>query len=154
MGYTFNAGPECEFFLFHTDETGRPTTLTHDMGGYFDLSPMDLGEDARRDICLTLEDMGFDVQASHHEDATVARIDFRYDEALRAADNFMTFKIIVKCAKRHNLHATFMPKPSRVWRGVVCISTCPFQETVKTFSGTARMSEDYPGRHIVSWQVL
>jgi glutamine synthetase len=113
MGYTFNAGPECEFFLFHTDETGRPTTLTHDMGGYFDLSPMDLGEDARRDICLTLEDMGFDVQASHHEDANGQHeVDFRYDEALRAADNFMTFKIIVKkVAKRHNLHATFMPKP-------------------------------------------
>ena len=113
MGYTFNAGPECEFFLFHTDETGRPTTMTHDMGGYFDLSPMDLGEDARRDICLTLEDMGFDVQASHHEDANGQHeVDFRYDEALRAADNFMTFKIIVKkVAKRHNLHATFMPKP-------------------------------------------
>jgi glutamine synthetase len=83
------------------------------MGGYFDLSPMDLGEDARRDICLTLEDMGFDVQASHHEDANGQHeVDFRYDEALRAADNFMTFKIIVKkVAKRHNLHATFMPKP-------------------------------------------
>jgi glutamine synthetase len=83
------------------------------MGGYFDLSPRDLGEDARRDICLTLEDMGFDVQASHHEDANGQHeVDFRYDEALRAADNFMTFKIIVKkVAKRHNLHATFMPKP-------------------------------------------
>mgnify|MGYP000262097108 FL=1 len=113
MGYTFNAGPECEFFLFHTDETGKPTTQTHDMGGYFDLSPMDLGEDARRDICLTLEAMGFDVEASHHEDANGQHeIDFRYDEALRAADNLMTFKIIVKTiAKRHGLYATFMPKP-------------------------------------------
>lgn len=113
MGYTFNAGPECEFFLFHTDEAGKPTTLTHDEGGYFDLSPMDLGEDARRDICLTLEAMGFDVEASHHEDANGQHeIDFRYDEALRAADNFMTFKIIVKTvARRHGLYATFMPKP-------------------------------------------
>jgi len=113
MGYTFNVGPECEFFLFHTDETGKPTTQTHDMGGYFDLSPMDLGEDARRDICLTLEAMGFDVEASHHEDANGQHeIDFRYDEALRAADNLMTFKIIVKTiAKRHGLYATFMPKP-------------------------------------------
>lgn len=113
MGYTFNIGPEMEFFLFHTDETGRPTTITHDRGGYFDLSPMDLGEDARRDICLTLEAMGFDVQASHHENANGQHeVDFKYDEALKSADNIMTFKIIVKkVAKRHGLHATFMPKP-------------------------------------------
>ncbi|MCX7773656.1 MAG: type I glutamate--ammonia ligase [Clostridia bacterium] len=113
MGYTFNVGPECEFFLFHTDEAGKPTTLTHDQGGYFDLSPMDLGEDARRDICLTLEEMGFDVEASHHEVANGQHeIDFRYDEALRAADKFMSFKIVVKTvARRHGLAATFMPKP-------------------------------------------
>ncbi|HOQ75028.1 MAG TPA: type I glutamate--ammonia ligase [Thermoclostridium sp.] len=113
MGYTFNIGPECEFFLLHTDETGRPTTMTHDRGGYFDLSPMDLGEDARRDICLALEEMGFDVHASHHETANGQHeVDFRYDEALRSADNLMTFRIIVKkVVKRHGLHATFMPKP-------------------------------------------
>ncbi|NLW02458.1 MAG: type I glutamate--ammonia ligase [Clostridiaceae bacterium] len=113
MGYTFNIGPECEFFLFHTDETGKPTTMTHDKGGYFDLSPMDLGEDARRDICLTLEKMDFDVHASHHETANGQHeVDFRYDEALRSADNLMTFKIIVKkVVKSHGLHATFMPKP-------------------------------------------
>lgn len=113
MGYTFNVGPECEFFLFHTDDAGKPTTLTHDQGGYFDLSPIDLGEDARRDICLTLEEMGFDVEASHHEVANGQHeIDFRYDEALISADKFMTFKIVVKTvARRHGLAATFMPKP-------------------------------------------
>lgn len=113
MGYTLNVGPECEFFLFHTDDNGRPTTLTHDEGGYFDLSPMDLGEDARRDICLTLEDMGFDVEASHHEVANGQHeIDFRYAEALQAADMLMTFKLVVKTiARRHGLAATFMPKP-------------------------------------------
>lgn len=113
MGYTFNVGPECEFFLFHTDENGKPTTLTHDKGGYFDLSPIDLGEDARRDICLTLEEMGFDVEASHHEVANGQHeIDFRYDDALAAADKFMSFKIVVKTiARRHGLAATFMPKP-------------------------------------------
>lgn len=113
IGYTFNVGPECEFFLFHTDETGRPTTLTHDKGSYFDLSPIDLGEDARRDICLSLEDMGFDVEASHHEVANGQHeIDFKYDEALAAADKLMTFKIVVKSvARRHGLAATFMPKP-------------------------------------------
>jgi glutamine synthetase len=113
MGYTFNVGPEVEFFLFHTDESGKPTTVTHDKGGYFDLSPMDLGEDARRDICLSLEDMGFVIEASHHEVADGQHeIDFRYGEALKAADNFMTFKLVVKTvARRHGLYATFMPKP-------------------------------------------
>jgi glutamine synthetase len=113
MGYTFNVGPECEFFLFHTDEAGKPTILTHDQGGYFDLSPIDLGEDARRDICLTLEEMGFDVEASHHEVANGQHeIDFRYDEALKAADMLTSFKIVVKTvARRHGLAATFMPKP-------------------------------------------
>jgi glutamine synthetase len=113
MGYTFKVGPEVEFFLFHTDESGKPTTITHDKGGYFDLSPMDLGEDARRDICLNLEDMGFVIEASHHEVADGQHeIDFRYGEALQAADNFMTFKLVVKTvARRHGLYATFMPKP-------------------------------------------
>lgn len=113
MGYTFNVGPECEFFLFHTDEEGKPTTITHDDGSYFDLAPIDLGEDARRDICIALEEMGFDIEASHHE---VARgqheIDFKYAEALKTADNVMTFKLVVKSiSQRHGLHATFMPKP-------------------------------------------
>ena len=113
MGYTFNVGPECEFFLFDTDENTLPTTLTHDKAGYFELGPIDFGENARRDMVLTLEDMGFEVEASHHEMAPAQHeIDFRYDEALKTADNIMTFKLAVKTiAKRHGLHATFMPKP-------------------------------------------
>lgn len=113
LGYKFEVGPECEFFLFHTDENGMPTTLTHEQAGYFDLGPLDLGENARRDIVLTLEDMGFVIEASHHEVAPAQHeIDFKYDEALATADNIMTFKLAVKTiAKRHGLHATFMPKP-------------------------------------------
>ncbi|MGN0483377.1 MAG: type I glutamate--ammonia ligase [Lachnospiraceae bacterium] len=113
MGYRFNVGPECEFFLFHTDEDGQPTTMTHEKAGYFDLGPVDLGENARRDMVLTLEDMGYEIEASHHEVAPAQHeIDFRYDEALVTADNIMTFKLAVKTiAKRHGLFASFMPKP-------------------------------------------
>ena len=112
-GFTFNVGPECEFYLFNTDENGHPTTITHDTAGYFDLSPFDQGEDARRDICLALEEMGFEIEASHHEIAGGQHeIDFKYSEALSAADNFVTFKTAVKsCAGEHGLYATFMPKP-------------------------------------------
>ncbi len=113
MGYVFEVGPECEFFLFNTDENAMPTTITHEQAGYFDLGPVDFGENARRDIVLTLEDMGFVIEASHHEVAPAQHEnDFRYDEALITADNIMTFKLAVKTiAKRHGLHATFMPKP-------------------------------------------
>lgn len=113
LGYTFNAGPECEFFLFHTDDFGNPTNVSHEKAGYFDLGPIDLGENARRDMVLNLESMGFEVLASHHESAPAQHeIDFKYDEALKTADNIMTFKLTVKSiAKRHGLHATFMPKP-------------------------------------------
>ncbi len=113
IGYTMNVGPECEFFLFLTDAEGKPTTVTHDEGGYFDLAPIDKGEDARRDICLMLEDMGFEIEASHHEVAEGQHeIDFKYKDALLTADSIMTFRIIVKTiAARHGLYATFMPKP-------------------------------------------
>lgn len=113
IGYTFDVGPECEFFLFHTDDDGLPTTISHEQATYFDLGPLDLGENARRDIVLTLEEMGFVIESSHHEIAPAQHeIDFRYDEALMTADNIMTFKLVVKTiAKRHGLHATFMPKP-------------------------------------------
>ncbi len=114
MGYdTFNVGPECEFFLFLTDSEGNPTTVTHDNGGYFDLGPVDLGENARRDMCLALEEMGFEVEASHHEVAPGQHeIDFKYADALTSADAILTFKLVVKTiAQRHGLHATFMPKP-------------------------------------------
>ena len=113
MGYTFEVGPECEFFLFHTDDSGQPTTTTHEKAGYFDISPVDLGETARRDMVLTLEEMGFEIESSHHEVASGQHeIDFKYDEALITADHIMTFKLAVRTiAKRHGLHATFMPKP-------------------------------------------
>ncbi len=113
MGYRFNVGPECEFFLFHTDEQGRPTTTTHETAGYFDVGPIDLAENVRRDIVLNLEDMGFDIESSHHEIAPAQHeVDFQYETGLRAADNILTFKMAVKTiAKRHGLHATFMPKP-------------------------------------------
>jgi glutamine synthetase len=113
MGYSFNVGPECEFFLFQVDDNGRPTTITHDHAGYFDLAPIDMGEDARRDMCLPLEDIGFEIEASHHEVAHGQHeIDFKYDTALTTADNIMTFKMVVKMmAKHHGLYATFLPKP-------------------------------------------
>jgi len=112
-GYTFKIGPEFEFFLFNLDEEGQPTTYSSEKAGFFDIGPADYGENARRDIVLTLEDMGFDVQTSHHEIAPAQHeIDFNFDEALQTADNAMTFKMAVKTvAKRHGLHATFMPKP-------------------------------------------
>ena len=113
MGYRMYVGPEAEFFLFHTDAEGNPTTITHDNAGYFDLGPVDLGNNARRDMCLTLEEMDFEVEASHHEVAPGQHeIDFKYDDALTTADQVMTFKTVVRImAQRHGLHATFMPKP-------------------------------------------
>lgn len=113
MGYSFNVGPECEFFLFNTDDNGNPTTISHERAGYFDLGPVDLGENARRDIILNLVEMGFEIEASHHEVAPAQHeIDFKYEDALKTADNIMTFKLAVKSiSKRHGLHATFMPKP-------------------------------------------
>ncbi|MDO4562561.1 MAG: type I glutamate--ammonia ligase [Clostridia bacterium] len=113
MGYTMNVGPECEFFLFQTDDNGKPTTITHDEGGYFDLAPIDMGENCRREICQTLESMGFEIEASHHEVAQGQHeIDFKYEEALKCADDIMTFKLVVKTiAQKHGLHATFMAKP-------------------------------------------
>ncbi|MCL6446995.1 MAG: type I glutamate--ammonia ligase [Armatimonadetes bacterium] len=113
MGFTMNVGPECEFFLFYTDGEGRPTLRTHDQAGYFDLSPVDLGENARRSMVLTLEEMGFEIEASHHEVAPGQHeIDFKYADALDVADKIITFKFVVRTiAQRHGLHATFMPKP-------------------------------------------
>jgi glutamine synthetase len=111
-GFVMNAGPEAEFFLFQT-RGGDPTTETHDAAGYFDLAPVDLGEDVRRQIVLALEAMGFEVEAAHHEVAAGQHeIDFRYDDVLTTADNVSTFRFIVKNVARENgLHATFMPKP-------------------------------------------
>jgi len=113
MGYTFNVGPECEFFLFQTDENGNPTMETNGRAAYFDLAPIDSGETLRQDICITLEETGFEIEASHHENASGQHeIDFKYGEALTAADNILTFKLVVKTvALKNGMHATFMPKP-------------------------------------------
>lgn len=114
LGFTeFNIGPEPEFFLFKTDERGEPTLELNDKGGYFDLAPVDLGENCRRDIVLELEDMGFEIEASHHEVAPGQHeIDFKYADALTTCDNIQTFKLVVRTiAAKHGLHATFMPKP-------------------------------------------
>ena len=113
MGYTFNVGPECEFFLFKTDAEGKPTTRTNDEVGYFDQGPLDTAALTRQRICLALEEMGFEIEASHHENAAGQHeIDFKYADALTAADNIMTFKLAVKTlAQKDGLHATFMPKP-------------------------------------------
>jgi glutamine synthetase len=113
MGYKVNAAPEPEFFLFEEDEDGRATTKTNDAGGYFDLAPKDLASDVRRDIIYGLEDMGFDIEASHHEVAQGQHeINFEYDDALTTADNVGTFRTVVRAiAAQHDLHATFMPKP-------------------------------------------
>ena len=113
MGFTMNAGMEAEFFLFKPAPDGAPTTVTHDVGGYFDLAPADLGEDARRAMVDVLEQMGFEVEASHHEVAHGQHeIDFRYADALRTADNIATFRFVVKhVAQQFGLVASFMPKP-------------------------------------------
>ena len=111
-GYSMHCGPEAEFFLFQTRD-GQATTDTHDAAGYFDLAPVDLGEDVRRQIVLALESIGIDVEAAHHEVAAGQHeIDFRQDDVLITADNVSTFRFIVKnVAKQNGLHATFMPKP-------------------------------------------
>ncbi|MCP4901433.1 MAG: type I glutamate--ammonia ligase [bacterium] len=113
MGYRMMAGPEAEFFLFQRNNDGDPTPRTHDTGGYFDLSPKDLGEEARRDITLVLESMGFEVEAAHHEVAPGQHeIDFKYGDTVMTADAIVTFRFVVKkVALNHGLHATFMPKP-------------------------------------------
>ncbi|WP_041074352.1 type I glutamate--ammonia ligase [Bacillus sp. OxB-1] len=114
LGFTdFNLGPEPEFFLFKLDANKQPTMELNDHGDYFDLAPMDLGENCRRDIVLELEELGFEVEASHHEAAPGQHeIDFKYADVLTACDNIQTFKLVVKTmARKHGLHATFMPKP-------------------------------------------
>ncbi|MFT8543174.1 MAG: type I glutamate--ammonia ligase [Leuconostoc falkenbergense] len=113
-GFTaFNVGTEPEFFLFKLDENGNPTTELNDKGGYFDLAPLDMGENVRREIVLTLEKMGFEIEAAHHEVAEGQHeVDFKYASALEAADNIQTFKLVVKTiARKNGYYATFMPKP-------------------------------------------
>jgi len=112
MGYVMNTGPELEFFLFEMKD-GVPTTTPHDFGGYFDFPPVDLAEDIRRDIVIALEEMDFEIEASHHEVASGQHeIDFKYGDALSTADKVLIFRYVTKTAATNkNLHATFMPKP-------------------------------------------
>lgn len=113
LGYEMNCGPEAEFFLFLRTEEGAPTTETHDTAGYFDLAPMDLGEECRREIVIALENLGFEIEAAHHEVAPGQHeIDFKYGDALTTADRLATFRWVVRKVSRDmGLHATFMPKP-------------------------------------------
>lgn len=113
QGYSFDLDPECEFFLFETDEEGNPTTRTREKAGYLDVAPLDQGENARRDMILTLEEMGFEIESSHHEDAPAQHeVDFKQAQGVKVADQIVTFRSTVRAiAQRHGLHATFMPKP-------------------------------------------
>ena len=142
-GYTFQIDPECEFFLFHEVENGVPTTVTHEKAGYMDISPLDLGENARRDMVLTLEEMGIDVESSFHEVAAGQHeLDFCPAAALRTADQLMTAKFAIRTiAKRHGLHATFMPKPKTGVHGSgLHLSFSLFQEGKDVF---ADKSDEY-----------
>ena len=113
MGYTFDVGPECEFFLFHTDDYGNPTTISHEKGSYFDLGPTDLGENARRDMVLNLEEMGFEVEASHHEVAPAQHeLAPIYAPVNIAADhNQIMMRILKKVASRHGMRCLLHEKP-------------------------------------------
>ncbi len=156
LGFTdFNLGPEPEFFLFKLDEKGEPTLELNDQGGYFDLAPTDLGENCRRDIVLELEDMGFDIEASHHEVAPGQHeIDFKYADAITACDNIQTFKLVVKTiARKHNLHATFMPKPLFGLNGSgmhfnVSLFKGPKENAFFDESGDMQLSDD--ARHFIA----
>ena len=112
-GYTFQVDPDCEFFLFHTDENGCPTTITYESAGFMDVGPVDCGENARRELVMNLEEMGFDIESSHHESEPAQHeIDFKADEPMKIADSIITFKSAVRSiVKRFGMHATFMPKP-------------------------------------------
>ena len=113
MGYVMNIGPEAEFFLFDKNKEGYVTLNTRDKAGYYDVGPDDSSEDIRREIILILQQMGFDIEASHHENAPGQHeIDFKYSDILTTADNTVTFRQVVKVvAANYGLHATFMPKP-------------------------------------------
>lgn len=150
MGFYMNAGPEAEFFLFHTDEEGRPTLTTHDMAGYFDMTPVDLGENARRDMVLTLEEMGFEIEASHHEVAPGQHeIDFKYSDALSTGDSLMTFRFVVRTvAQRHGLHASFMPKP------IFGINGSGMHTHISLFKGDENIFFDPKGEYELSKEAL
>lgn len=137
QGYSFDLDPECEFFLFETDEEGNPTTRTREKAGYLDVAPLDQGENARRDMILTLEEMGFEIESSHHEDAPAQHeVDFKQAEGVKVADQIVTFRSTVRTiAQRHGLHATFMPKPRTDLPGsALSLNICGFQDGKNMFA--------------------
>ena len=150
MGYFMNAGPEAEFFLFHTDADGRPTLTTHDNAGYFDMGPVDMGESARRDMVMTLTEMGFDIEASHHEVAPGQHeIDFKYSDALHTADSLMTFRFVVRTiAQRHGLYASFMPKP------IFGINGSGMHTNMSLFKGEDNIFYDPKGEYELSKEAI
>ena len=125
LGLTCNVGAECEFYLFENDDRGRPTRIPIDFGGYFDVAPLDAGENLRRDICLTMEQMGMSPQHSHHESGHGQNeIDCHYAGPLKTADNVMMFKQIVRAvAMRNGIHASSCPSPCRIRQAAACTST-------------------------------
>ncbi len=131
---SFNLGPEPEFFLFKMDEQGNPTLEVNDKGGYFDLAPTDLADNTRREIVNVLTEMGFEVEASHHEVAVGQHeIDFKYADVLKACDNIQIFKLVVKTiARKHGMYATFMASLSLVLLAQVCTATCPSLTRMET----------------------
>ena len=147
-GYTFKVSPECEFFLFHTDENGNPTTMTHEKAGYLDVGPVDFGENARREMVLTLEEMGFEVESSHHEKAPAQHeIDLAQAESLETADAVMTFRFAVRSiAKRFGLYATFMPKPRTDVAGSgMHLNFSVYKDGVNIFNDADSEVSDYAG---------
>ena len=150
-GYSMIVDPECEFFLFHTDENGLPTTMSHEIAEYMDVGPADFGENARRDIVLMLEDMGFDIESSHHEYAPAQHeIDFKEEDAFSMADSIQTFKFAVRSvAKRFGLYATFMPKP----RQDVAGSGMHINIKLKNENGNVFMGEDGKPSDEAGWFV-
>lgn len=142
MGFVMNAGMEAEFFLFRPAADGGSTTLTHDVGGYFDLAPMDRGEDARRAIVATLEQMGFEVEAAHHEVAHGQHeIDFRYADALTTADNIATFRFVVKhVAQQFGSWPRSCRSPCTGRTAAACIRTSRCSPRARTPSSTRRPS--------------
>lgn len=151
MGYVCKIGAECEFYLFKTDEDGRPTEVTLDNGGYLDISPLDKGENIRREICLCLEEMGIKPESSHHEQGPGQNeIDFKYSDALTCADNMMTFKSVVKAiAARNGLFASFMPKPIPDAPGSgLHVNISLSQNGLNIFKGLAQGNTDLSGSFI------
>ncbi len=135
-GLCFDMNPDCDFFLFSRDENGAITTNTGDMGGYLDVAPVDRGENARRDLILTLEEMGFEIESSHHELAPGQHsVNFKQSSGIRLADQIVTFRETIRTvAERHGLHATFMPKPRKDLPGSgMKMSICVYKDGKNLF---------------------